>query len=636
MMVCAAAGAPLAQGTPTGTLSGQVMDPAGLALPGVTVTVRSAVLQGERTTVTSANGDFIVPFLPPGDYTVMLLLSGFQNQQQTVQVKIAETTSIVTRLSLATVSETVTVNAQAPSEFAPAATISSTYRSDLVERLPVARTLNGAVLLAPNVTDNGPGGNIMISGALSFENLFLINGVVVNENLRAQAVPLFIEDAIQETKVSTGSISAEYGRFSGGVVNMITKSGGNAFSGSFRTTFTNDSWRALTPDPNDQTLDKIVPAYEFTVGGPILRDRLWYFGAGRFEKREENRTLQYTGINYPFGQDEKRYKGKLTYALTSKHTAKAAYTRKTLDETNRTFGEVIDLSNLYNRENPEDLLSLNYTGILTNKFFLEGQYSRRQLSFIGAGSQFTDLIKGTPIWDRSRGSVRFNSPFGCAVCGSGLDGALDPGTGLLGQLGRRRVGLKHLASHALDLFPREAPEARAGELDPAHHAAFLPVAHRVLVHAELLSRLADVQELLLLRGHAVHLPGRDPDSSGLPAEASTLSTLSTLVCLSNVVILWTLATMSAFSQAHLRPWPAVRSHTPSLGGHDEHHHVPLHRRERGHRCNPRARSRCARTSSTPPRAAATASASSLTSTTQHARDFQLRIGRARHRQRAAS
>ena len=73
---------------------------------------------------------------------------------------------------------------------------------------------------------------------MSYENLFLVNGVTVNENLRGQAHDLYIEDAIQETTIATAGVSAEYGRFSGGVVNVITKSGGNLFSGSFRDTLT--------------------------------------------------------------------------------------------------------------------------------------------------------------------------------------------------------------------------------------------------------------------------------------------------------------------------------------------------------------------------------------------------------------
>ena len=149
------------------------------------------------------------------------------------------------------------------------------------------------MLLAPNVSDNGPGNNIMIAGAVSFGNLFLINGVVVNENLRGQARNVFIEDAIQETKISTASISAEYGRFEGGVVNMVTKSGGNQFNGSFRTSFSNDAWSALTPFPGDENIDRIVPTYEATVGGPVSRDRLWFFAAGpvRGEPRQPDHRL---------------------------------------------------------------------------------------------------------------------------------------------------------------------------------------------------------------------------------------------------------------------------------------------------------------------------------------------------------
>ena len=79
---------------------------------------------------------------------------------------------------------------------------------------------------------------------MSFESLYLVNGVTVNENLRGQANNLYIEDAIQETTVATDGMSAEYGRFSGGVVNVITKSGGNLFSGSFRDSLVNDDWRA--------------------------------------------------------------------------------------------------------------------------------------------------------------------------------------------------------------------------------------------------------------------------------------------------------------------------------------------------------------------------------------------------------
>ena len=88
---------------------------------------------------------------------------------------------------------------------------------------------------------------------MSFESLYLVNGVNVNENLRGQANNLYIEDAVQETMVATDGISAEYGRFSGGVVNVITKSGGNRFSGSFRDSLYNDDWRAKVTGNDDHT-----------------------------------------------------------------------------------------------------------------------------------------------------------------------------------------------------------------------------------------------------------------------------------------------------------------------------------------------------------------------------------------------
>ena len=422
LLVVAWAGLAAAQGNPTGAISGQVVDPDGLALPGVTVTAASPVLQGTRTAVTSANGDYMIPFLPPGDYTVTFELQGFAIRKETVRVEIGATVPVRAKMELATVSETVTVTGTA-TEIAQTATVAATYKSDSIERLPVGRTLTAYTLMAPGVNDNGPNGNIMMSGALSYENLNLVNGVVVNENLRGQSRNLFIEDAIQETKVSTGNISAEYGRFQGGVVNTITKSGGNNFSGSFRVSFSNDAWKALTPYPGDQNINDTVPTYEGTVGGPILKDKLWFFGAGRYEDRKTNITTDYTSYNYTEGNKEKRYEGKLTYAVTSAHTLRLSYIKRRLDTTNAHYSSatVIDKNSLYDNANDEKLISANYTAVLSSSFFLEGQYSQRDLSFIGTGSQYTDLVKGTPIWDRSRGSARFNSPTFCAVCGSGIE-----------------------------------------------------------------------------------------------------------------------------------------------------------------------------------------------------------------------
>ena len=244
---------------------------------------------GPTVTVTSDNGDYAIPLLPPGDYTVTFELSGFRTVRRTVSVAGTQTVPLDVELSIAEVTETVQVTADA-SPFLDTAQVATNIRQELMATLPTSRTMVAAVLMAPNARATGPGGQSAptgrssISGAMSFDSLYLINGVAVTENLRGQPFTLFIEDAIQETTVATGGISAEYGRFGGGMVNVITKSGGNDFSGSFRLSFNNDDWRATTPFRRDQARQVTIPTYEYTIGGPVVRDRLWFFTAGRFRE----------------------------------------------------------------------------------------------------------------------------------------------------------------------------------------------------------------------------------------------------------------------------------------------------------------------------------------------------------------
>ncbi len=410
-----------AQGNPTGTLSGTVADSGGLVLPGVTVTATSPALQGARTATTSANGDYILPFLPPGDYVVRFELQGFQAAERKVRVQIAETSVIDATLAVGGVSEELTVTAEAPSDFTQTATAAASYKAEVIDTLPVSRAITGAVLLSPGTTSTGPSGNVTFSGAMSFEGLFLLNGVVLNETLRNQASLVFIEDAIEETRTSTANISAEFGRFAGGVASVITKSGGNEFSGSLRVTFDNDKWRSLTPFEQDLDADprvsKVVPTWEATLGGPVFKDKLWFFGATRLREDTASDTTFYTNIAYENVVDDKRYEGKLTWALTPNHTFKAGYTQRDREELNNTFSSVMDRASFYDSSQPEKLLSFNYTGVVSSNFFVEAQYASRRLSFIGSGSRFTDIERGTIILDRSRGNVRWNSPTFCAVCG---------------------------------------------------------------------------------------------------------------------------------------------------------------------------------------------------------------------------
>lgn len=404
------------QTNPTGTISGKVVDQQGLAIPGALVSAQSPALQGNRTATSSTNGDFILPFLPPGDYTLSFELSGFTTVKRNERVTPGGTVQVTATLSVSTVTETVTVMGEAGGDFGKGSQVATSFKKELVDNLPLGRTLQAATLLAPGVQNTGPNGNITVSGAMSYESLYLVNGVVVNENIRGQAFNLFIEDALQETTISTAGISAEYGRFGGGVINAITKSGGNAFSGSARVTLDNDKWIALTPFRNDKRSDDVIPTYEFTLGGPFVKDRLWFFGAARLRDFKESLTTGFTNFNYPHELNEKRYEGKLTWSVSPKHTFKGAYSRITNDEIGNSFGTILDQASLVNRSLPQQLISANYTGIVRSNFFVEGQYSRRRFSFLNSGAQFTDLIKGTMLLDRSRNSARYWSPTFCGVC----------------------------------------------------------------------------------------------------------------------------------------------------------------------------------------------------------------------------
>jgi hypothetical protein len=409
----------LAQSIPTATITGRVTSD-GAPLPGVLITAASPNLQGTRSTVTSEAGDYILPLLPPGEYTVGFELGGMQTVSRRLTLAAARTDRLDVELATERLEETIVVTTEAPLT-APleSAQVSTNFKQDMVEKLPVLRNLESVTLLAPGVAPTGPGGNLIISGAMSFDSLYLVNGAIVNENLRGQAHDLFIEDAIQETTVTTGAISAEYGHFTGGVVNAITKSGGNDFKGSLRTNFTNESWISETPLTVDQA-DEVNEVYEATLGGPILRDRLWFFGAGRFFESDDLRQTQPTArtgdidptpIAYPHGSEETRLEGKLTGAITPRHNVIASYIDIDEVETNQVFTtNILDLaSTVAERETPNTLLAINYNGTLTENFFAEAQYSEKEFAFLGGGSPHFDLIRGTLILDRSRGA-RFNSP----------------------------------------------------------------------------------------------------------------------------------------------------------------------------------------------------------------------------------
>jgi hypothetical protein len=423
--VLALAGRATAQ-TTTGTISGRVLDVQEAALPGATVTATSPNLQGSREAVTSQNGDYILTGLPSGPYTISFSVSGFQTQTRNVVLAPTQVLPLEVRLGPAQITEEVMVVASSADALTKTSQIATNFSQELISNLPTSRDLNSVLLMAPGVHPTGPAGAFSFGGSVTFENLFLLNGVSINENIRGQAFDTAIEDAIQETTVANGGVSAEFGRFSGGVVNIVTKSGGNRFSGSFRESLNNDKWRTLSPFETERLattpeprIDNVVPTYEYTLGGPVMRDRLWFFTSGRLRDEAQGRTLIGTTVPYEFKEEQRRYEAKGTFSLNPKHRFQVNYNRHDRSQINYSFNQnlTMDLRSLGTRTLPERLYAATYSGMLTPKLFVEALVSKRTLKFIGSGAKSTDLIEGTLLIDNSRaGGARWWSDTFCGVC----------------------------------------------------------------------------------------------------------------------------------------------------------------------------------------------------------------------------
>jgi hypothetical protein len=401
------AGAVFAQ--TTGRLTGTVIHE-GSPLPGVMVTISSPNLQGTRTTYTDVNGNYTFGAVPPGRYTVVFDMEGMQQVSRMVDVSVAGTATANATLRLSAIAEAITVTASAPSVVATQE-VQTSISADLIEDLPIGRTIIGTVQLAPGVTNSGVGGATVISGAPAYDSTYYIDGAVVNEVLRGQPLDLFIEDALEETTVQTGAISAEFGRFTGGVVTAVTKAGGNEFSGSIRTSLTDPRWTETSPLGEARAESDLNETYEATFGGRIIRDRLWFFTAGRYFETESPRSFyRATDLpedmrTYTFGREQRRLEGKLTGQITQRHTLVGSYLDLQDEQLNNAFGAIWEPSAIdEQRETPQYKLSAQYNGIITNNFLIEALYTESELRFVDSGGPIGDFANATNVYNWNTGT----------------------------------------------------------------------------------------------------------------------------------------------------------------------------------------------------------------------------------------
>lgn len=407
VLAIASTGIAYAQGTQTGTLRGTVELEDGSAVPGALVTAQSAALLGQRNTTTSETGQWILRNLPPGEYTVTFELEGMSTVQSSATVNLGQDTPLNIEMGVEITEETIIVTGDLQSVLS-SSEVSTTYDFETVNNLPIQRNPDDIAALAPGLTQNTPnGGQVTISGGFAYDNVWLIDGVDANDNLFGTTNPVFIEDAIADLQVLTSGISAEYGRFTGGVVNVITKSGGNEFSGTLRVDLENDDWRSETPreERNGTTLaDELGEAYSATFGGYILKDKLWFFAAARDEESSNQRALFKGTGNTSSTVAEDRLELKGTVNIADKHQVQATWTDREQTGSRTSFSFSSTPSTIRTRTDPSDLKVGRYSGVLTPSLFAELQYSEKTFTFMNTHGLDASTTPGTQ-------SFIDNSPF---------------------------------------------------------------------------------------------------------------------------------------------------------------------------------------------------------------------------------
>ena len=400
--------------TSTGSLTGRVTAE-GEGLAGVTVSVSSPTLQGHRVVMTKAPGDYLFPGLPAGTYTVKFTLGGYRTIEQEIKISAAQEPVLDAVLSPEVIEAEIEVTGRYET-VATTFTGAETVQQEVQEALAISRSVESAVSLTAGTANTGPQRQAVVSGSQSFENLYMMNGIVLNETIRQQPSSIFIEDAVQETTVLTTGVSAEYGRFSGGVINTITKSGGNRFTGSLRVGLDNDSWSAATPLTTSQ-IDTIRQTYEATMGGYFWRDRLWFFAAARDRTFDRSRQTYVTQIPFVQTFDDSRFEAKLTGSVSQAHRFTATYNRRDWPYTNGEFSgmpamDLRSLDPLYGLEN--EALALTYDGVLSDTVYAEAQFTQHDYTLFDVGGDDPSLTGGTPILDYLL-SGSFHAPFFCGV-----------------------------------------------------------------------------------------------------------------------------------------------------------------------------------------------------------------------------
>lgn len=394
-----------------GSISVSVTDADGAAIPGAVVEVGSDQTLSKRSGVTGNDGSVNLPALDPAaNYVVTTTMDGFNGaRNESVLVKAGQNTPIRVSLTLATVSEEVVVTAESPVVDVTSAQTGQDITLDLVESLPTARTYQDYLQLVPGVQaavvdadgNNNPasrsGLNYSdIGGEVgsSADNFYYFEGVNVTDSVDGTSGANINTEIIQEQSVATGGLAAEFVGATGLVSNVITKSGGNSFSGSVNYYFQNDS----LVDDNDNRADSSFSTFDtaFTIGGPVVRDKAWFFASYRAVNREEDVVDLDDRLLRTVERNDDQIFGKITWSPTQSGLLTGIYLSDPWDR-NGSFNEQRANSRDITADRGGDRLTGTYSHVF-NSLVLEV-----------AGSEHEADLDTTPTNLETRNDVIFRN-----------------------------------------------------------------------------------------------------------------------------------------------------------------------------------------------------------------------------------
>jgi len=401
LLVLLLAGVAFAQSGQTGTISGKVVTADGLALPGVAVTLKSpAIVMAQLTTVTNENGIFRFPNLAPGMYEVTLELDGFNTSvRKSMQLFANQVMSLDFTMQMKTLQEAIVVTGQAPTVDKQTTTKAINMDKEYLKSLPSTRTLATYFNMVPGVTgDTAHGGTQM-------DNSYNLDGVNMGDPATGTQGSSFGTDIMEEISVQTGGLSAEYGSVRGAMVNIITKSGGNNYSGTASFYYNHEKLKADNTKGTVLEGKKSGNKYGYepvvTLGGPIVKDRLWFF-----VNLSMNKTASFVA-GYPYDKPGSGMEVpitqyypylKLTYQPNQKNKFIFSYSYSDRKNDHRGASIYSLESTTYKQKSPTHVINAHWTRFFGNNLYtnLKLGINKMKLDFVAKGDE-------TEYWDMDTG-----------------------------------------------------------------------------------------------------------------------------------------------------------------------------------------------------------------------------------------